>query len=79
MHHWPNANICYYISWCESPSGRESLKVLGLSDGQTELDQVGAITTLTEYTHDLADVGFDDLTKSIYGQGAWILHEHHSY
>merc|ERR1711970_482395 len=63
--------------------------VLGLSTGQdpstnylelyTAVDGKGASTTLTEYQHDLAIIGFNDLARSACGQGAWVLYEEKNY
>merc|ERR1719234_84482 len=45
----------------------------------TQLDGTGASTTIQEYTHDLSDIGFDDLTQSVCGQGFWLLYNWHNY
>merc|ERR1711970_413854 len=55
------------------PSGPSFLELY------TALDSGGASITLEEYTHDLSDVGFDDLTKSVCGKGAWLIYNFHNY
>merc|ERR1719244_1603810 len=65
--------------------------VLGLTNSQTtgtpmnflelytSVGGAGAKATVTEYMHDLADIGFDDLVQSVCGQGAWMLYENTNY
>merc|ERR1712215_349835 len=65
--------------------------VLGLANSQTtstpmnflelytQVGGAGAKATVTDYNHDLADIGFDDLVQSVCGQGGWILYEHTEY
>merc|ERR1712212_438432 len=65
------------------------LLVVGLANGQapeknflelyTLVGNEGATTTVTEYMHDLSDIGFDNLLQSVCGQGAWIMYEHKNY
>merc|ERR1719244_233832 len=40
----------------------------------TQVEQVGASITITEYQHDLSVLGFDNLARSVCGQGVWILY-----
>merc|ERR1711970_732863 len=65
--------------------------VLSLSNAQTDppptnyielytaVDGGGASVSITEYQHDLGIIGFDDLTRSMCGQGVWILYEEKNY
>ncbi|CAL4183444.1 unnamed protein product, partial [Meganyctiphanes norvegica] len=55
------------------PSGPSYLELY------TGEDATGASITIEEYTHDLSVIGFDDLTKSVCGQGVWLLYNYHSY
>ncbi|KAK7085870.1 hypothetical protein SK128_006193 [Halocaridina rubra] len=43
------------------------------------LDQTGASLLLLEPNHDLGTIGFEDVTKSICGYGAWLLYEDPNY
>merc|ERR1712212_1084901 len=45
----------------------------------TQTDGTGASITIQEYTHDLSDIGFDDLTQSVCGQGFWLLYGYYNY
>ncbi|CAL4183446.1 unnamed protein product, partial [Meganyctiphanes norvegica] len=55
------------------PSGPSYLELYTVVGGEC------ASTTIEEYTHDLADIGFDDLVKSVCGQGAWLMYNFPSY
>ncbi|CAL4085299.1 unnamed protein product [Meganyctiphanes norvegica] len=37
------------------------------------------MATVREYHHDLADIGFNDLTQSVCGQGVWMLYVNINY
>merc|ERR1719495_2890748 len=45
----------------------------------TQTGGTGASITIQEYTHDLSDIGFDDLTQSVCGQGFWLLYGYYNY
>merc|ERR1711970_611072 len=65
--------------------------LLSLTRGQTDppnnnylevysgTGQEGASATVYDYNHNLADIGFDDLTSSVCGEGVWILYENMNY
>merc|ERR1719187_2921678 len=67
--------LCLYGSSAQTvdPSGPSYLELYTMKNGE------GATTTIQEYTHDLSDIGFDDLTKSVCGEGIWLLYNYHSY
>ncbi|CAL4242754.1 unnamed protein product, partial [Meganyctiphanes norvegica] len=69
------ATLCLYGASGQTvdPSGPSYLELYTM-EGAT-----GASITIEEYTHDLSDIGFDDLVKSVCGQGAWMMYNFHSY
>ncbi|CAL4142082.1 unnamed protein product [Meganyctiphanes norvegica] len=45
----------------------------------TGTECTGAYYNVTTFIHDFNNIGFNDLVKSVYGQGAWLLYEEPDY
>ncbi|CAL4216047.1 unnamed protein product, partial [Meganyctiphanes norvegica] len=45
----------------------------------TLADQGGAYHNMSRYCHDLTTCGFNDLTKSVCGNGVWMMYEEPNY
>merc|ERR1712243_77036 len=69
------AALCLYGTSGQTidPSGPSYLDLFTMKSG------TGASTRIESYQHDLSDIGFDDLTKSVCGVGIWLLYNYHSY
>merc|ERR1711962_1259439 len=69
------AALCVYGASCQTvdPSGPSYLELYTQKNGE------GASITIEEYTHDLSDIGFDNLAKSVCGEGVWLMYNYHSY